>query len=163
MVSGRVVQINVSDGGVPKLPVTSARITRAGVEGDRQLDLRHHGGPERAVCVWSLDVIDALRAEGHPVAPGGAGENLTVAGLDWPAVQPGARLVLAGGVELEVTSFAAPCRSIQANFTGHEYERISDKRHAGSSRAYCRVLREGRVSVGEGVTLARTGEPPPGC
>jgi MOSC domain-containing protein YiiM len=155
--AARVVQINVSRGGVPKLPVPAARITRDGVEGDRQRDLRYHGGPERAVSVWSLEVIESLRAEGHPVVPGGAGENLTLTGLDWPAVRPGARLRLAGGVELEVTAFAPPCPIIRANFTGREFERISDKRHPGSSRVYCRVLREGQVSAGEGVVLVLAG------
>ena len=169
----RVVQINVSRGGVPKLPVPEARITREGVEGDRQLDRRYHGGPERAVSVWSLEVIDALAAEGHPVVPGGAGENLTVTGLDWPAVRPGARLRLAGGVELEVTAFAAPCNTIRANFSDGEFDRISDQRHPGSSRVYCRVLHEGRVKEGEGVVLVPAGAgtevsappsaPPPGC
>jgi MOSC domain-containing protein YiiM len=168
--AGRVVQINVSQGGVPKLPVPAARITRQGVEGDRQRDLRYHGGPERAVSVWSLEVIEALRAEGHPVVPGGAGENLTVSGLDWDAMRPGVRLRIgdaAAGVELEVTAFAAPCPIIRANFTAGSFDRISDKRHPGSSRVYCRVLREGRVAAGEGVSLrasgAGTGAPAPGC
>jgi MOSC domain-containing protein YiiM len=171
----RVVQINVSKGGVPKLPVPAARIRREGVEGDRQRDRRFHGGPERAVSAWSLEVIEALRAEGHPVAPGGAGENLTLSGLDWSAVRPGARLRFAGGVELEVMSFAAPCQTIRANFCEGEFERISDQRHPGSSRVYCRVLREGRVAVGEGIALVTAGgdtelrgasgscAPPPGC
>ena len=164
--TGRVVQINVSDGGVPKLPVPAARVTRGGVEGDRQRDRRYHGGPDRAVSVWSLEVIEALRAEGHPVVPGGAGENLTVSGLDWAAVRPGARLRIgdgAAGVELEVTAFAAPCPIIKGNFGGGDYERISDKRHPGSSRVYCRVLREGRIAAGEDVALRSSGAPAPGC
>ena len=172
--SGRVVQINVSNGGVPKRPVPAARVTRDGVEGDRQRDLRYHGGPERAVSVWSLEVIEALRAEGHPVVPGGAGENLTVAGLDWGAVRPGARLRIGGeadGVELEVTAFAAPCPIIRGNFTAGGFDRISDKSHPGSSRVYCRVLRAGRIAAGEGVALRAsgagaagdTGAPAPGC
>ena len=172
--SGRVVQINVSNGGVPKRPVPAARVTRDGVEGDRQRDLRYHGGPDRAVSVWSLEVIEALRAEGHPVVPGGAGENLTVAGLDWDAVRPGARLRIGGeadGVELEVTAFAAPCPIIRGNFTAGGFDRISDKHHPGSSRVYCRVLRAGRIAAGEGVALRAsgagapgdTGAPAPGC
>jgi MOSC domain-containing protein YiiM len=163
--SGRVVQINVSRGGVPKLPVPAARIAREGVEGDGQADRRHHGGPERAVSLWALEVIEALRGEGHPVEPGGAGENLTLSGLDWSAVRPGARLRLAGGVELEVTAFAAPCKTIEGCFAAGDFERISDKRHAGSSRVYCRVLHEGRVAPGEAVRLIEsvTGAPPAGC
>ena len=152
--SGRVVQINVSKGGVPKRPVPAAQVTRGGVAGDRQRDLRYHGGPERAVSCFALEVIERLAREGHPIAPGTTGENLTLAGLDWPRVRPGARLLFAGGVELEVTSFASPCGNIRGSFKGGEIERLSDKRHPGESRVYCRVLSEGEVRTGESVQLA---------
>ena len=64
-VKGRVVQINVSPGGVPKLPVASARVTLEGLEGDGHRDLEHHGGPERALCLFALEQIRALQAEGR--------------------------------------------------------------------------------------------------
>lgn len=66
---GRVAQINVSPGGVPKLPVASAQVTAQGLVGDRQKNLKYHGGPDRALCLWSLEVIETLLAEGHPIAP----------------------------------------------------------------------------------------------
>ena len=69
-VKGRVVQINISPGGVPKLPVAAARVTPDGLEGDGHRDLEHHGGPERALCLFSLEQIRALQAEGHAVTPG---------------------------------------------------------------------------------------------
>ena len=151
---GRIIQINVADGGVPKLPVPSARVSRGGVAGDRQRDLRYHGGPDRAVCCFALEVIERLRAEGHPIAPGTTGENLTLAGLDWTRVRESARLRFAGGVELEVTGFASPCGNIRGSFRDGQIERLSDKLHPGESRVYCRVLVEGDVSVGESVRLA---------
>src|SRR5438034_7213405 len=80
-----------------------ARITPLGLEGDAHRDLEHHGGPERAVCLFSLEAIRELQAEGHPMAPGALGENVTVEGLDWSAVVPGAILQLGGDVRLEVT------------------------------------------------------------
>ena len=49
-------QINVSDGGVPKRPVLEARVTKTGVEGDRQRNLNVHGGPDRAVCLFSHEL-----------------------------------------------------------------------------------------------------------
>ena len=152
--AGRVVRINISDGGVPKSPVERARVTRDGVGGDRQNDLEHHGGPDRAVSVFALEVIEALRAEGHPIAPGTAGENLTVEGLDWSGVGPGARLALEGGVELEVASFASPCSTIAGSFIAGASKRISQKLHPGESRVYCRVVREGEVREGEGIRVA---------
>jgi MOSC domain-containing protein YiiM len=85
---GHIHQISLSGGGVPKLPVNRRGGPR-GVVGDDQADKRHHGHPEQALCVWSLEVIEALRDEGHPIEPGFAGENITVAGLDWTLVVPG--------------------------------------------------------------------------
>ena len=68
--TGRVVRVNVNpDGGVPKFAVGQALVTTTGVAGDRQLDLKHHGGPTRAVSLFALERIEALRAEGHPIAP----------------------------------------------------------------------------------------------
>ena len=52
----KIVQINISDGGVPKLPVPEVMIESTGLVGDRQKNLKHHGGPDRAVCLWSLEL-----------------------------------------------------------------------------------------------------------
>jgi MOSC domain-containing protein YiiM len=156
LTSGRVLQINVSDGGVPKRPVLAGlavQVTRNGLRGDRQRDLRYHGGPDRAVSLFSIEVIARLAEEGHPIAPGTAGENLTLAGLDWAAVKPGCRLMFERGVALEVTAFAPPCPTIRHSFTAGHYERISDKRHPAESRVYCRVLNEGELRPGEGVVV----------
>lgn len=86
---GQIVQINLSDGGVPKQSVPSAQVETSGLVGDRQRNLKHHGGPDRAVCLWSAEIIQMLKEEGHPIAPGAAGENITVAGLDWQQLIPG--------------------------------------------------------------------------
>jgi MOSC domain-containing protein YiiM len=153
---GRIVQISVSPGGVPKLPVEAARITTDGVEGDAQRDREHHGGPDRAVCVYSMDAIRALVAEGHVVAPGTLGENVTVEGLDWSRVEPGARLRLGAGVLLEVTRYTSPCLNIKAAFVGGEFGRVSQKRHPGWSRVYTRVLREGTIRTGDPAALVTT-------
>src|SRR5688500_7063387 len=67
---GRIVSLHVSAGGVPKLAIPEARVTPAGIDGDRQRNLKHHGGPDRALCLYSLDLIEALQEEGHPVEPG---------------------------------------------------------------------------------------------
>ncbi|MDE3050208.1 MAG: MOSC domain-containing protein, partial [Nitrospirota bacterium] len=84
-----VHQINVSDGGVPKRPVREARVTERGLEGDRQRNLKVHGGPDRAVCLFSLELLERLQDEGHPIDAGSSGENLTLAGLEWELIRPG--------------------------------------------------------------------------
>lgn len=145
--------INVSNGGVPKLPRPSCFVSVSGLEGDRQRDLRHHGGPERAVCLYSLDLIQALQAEGHDITPGSIGENLTVEGVDWARMLPGARVEV-GPVVLELTDYAAPCSNIARSFQRRQYVRVNQKIHAGWSRLYARVLAEGTVSVGDTLRIA---------
>jgi MOSC domain-containing protein YiiM len=87
--TARLESINASRGGVPKRSMFEALITEAGVDGDRQRDLRFHGGPDRAIVLYSLDLIRALQREGHSITAGTAGENLTVSGLEWAAMAPG--------------------------------------------------------------------------
>lgn len=148
---GWVAQVSVNPaGGVPKRAVPSAELRAGGVEGDRQRNRRFHGGPSRAVSLFSLERIEALRDEGHPIEPGSAGENLTIGGLDWGELRVGDRLEV-GAALIEITGFAAPCETIAGSFAGERFTRISQKLHPGWSRLYARVLREGRVSVGDGV------------
>jgi MOSC domain-containing protein YiiM len=154
---GRLVSINVSPGGVPKAPTGEAAVSAAGVAGDLQRDLRYHGGPDRAVSLYSAERIAALRRAGHPIAAGTTGENLTVAGVEWDAVVPGARLRL-GEVLLEVTAFASPCSAIAGSFADGEFTRISQKLHAGWSRVYARVLAGGALRAGDPVELLAPGE-----
>ena len=154
MTSGRgtVVSINTSDGGVPKLPVGEARVTVNGLTGDRQRDRRYHGGPDRAVCLYSLEIIQALQAEGHSIGVGSAGENLTLSGVDWGLMVPGRR-VRAGEALLELTKYAHPCSNLVPYFRDGAFVRISQKVHPGSGRLYARVLEEGLVRPGDRVEV----------
>jgi MOSC domain-containing protein YiiM len=161
MIQGTIHSINVSNGGVPKSARASARITRDGVEGDRQRNLKHHGGPDRAVCIYSLERIEALRAEGHPIEPGSIGENLTITGWDWSMVGTGATIRI-GGVTLEVTVPAFPCQTIAASFAHGDSVRVSEKVHPGWSRWYCRVLVEGVVHEGAACTIGTSRAARPG-
>ena len=149
---GYLHSINASNGGVPKRARSSVHIRTSGLEGDAQRDLRHHGGVDRAVSLYSFDLIQALQAEGHPIAPGSAGENLTLAGVDWSAMSPGARIEI-GDVVLEVTQPASPCLNVAGSFRDGSIVRISDRKNPGWSRFYARVLKEGLVSTGDTVRL----------
>ena len=145
---GRIEAINTSAGGVPKNAVPSADVLVDRIEGDDHNDKDGHGGPDRAVCIFSKELIDALRAEGHPIFPGSTGENLTVSGLKWDEIVPGTQLEI-GPVRLEVTSYANPCKTIRESFTDGYFNRISQKLHPGWSRVYTRVLNPGQIQVGD--------------
>ena len=149
----RIFQINVSDGGVPKLPVRQAEVRSLGVAGDRQRDLKHHGGPERAVCLFSLERLLGLQAEGHPVFPGALGENVTVSGLDWEEVVPGRRFRLGENVILEVTRYTTPCDNLVESFKDGNFNRIHPDKFPGWARVYTRVLQEGTIRTGDRVLL----------
>ena len=147
--TGTILQVSVSDGGVPKHAVAQAQVDHNGVEGDRQRDLRYHGGPDRAVCLMAAERIAAWAAEGHPIAPGSAGENITTLGLDWAEVVPGTRLRLGESVTLEITDYAQPCKKNQAWFKDGNFNRMNQRLHPGSSRVYARVLVPGTVRTGD--------------
>jgi MOSC domain-containing protein YiiM len=152
-VNGRIVQINVSPGGVPKVGTPSARVSTDGLDGDGHRDHEHHGGPDRAVCLFSLEQIRALQAEGHPIVPGALGENVTLEGIEWTTVVPGCRLQLGDTVLLEVTRYTSPCLNIRPAFVHGEYSRVSEKRHPGWSRVYARVLTPGTITTGDPARL----------
>ena len=143
----------MSDGGVPKLPVDAAEIGVRGVIGDRQRNRKFHGAPWQALCLWSLEVIEELQAEGHPIEPGFAGENLTISGLDWAAMVPGVRLQIGPSVRAEVTAFAIPCKHNKPWFLDGDFLRMSNERHPGSSRIYTSVSVGGRVAPGDAVVV----------
>ena len=150
---GRIFQLNLSDGGVPKTRVEEAFVSEAGLAGDRQAHPKIHGGPKRALCLYSLELIEELQREGHSITPGSAGENITVRGLDWSAIRPGARLALGDEVLIEITSYTGPCNSIAASFIKGNFKRISQKKHPGYSRLYARVLNVGRLRAGDVVRV----------
>lgn len=154
--TGRIAQISLSDGGVPKLPVATAEVTALGLVGDRQQNLKYHGGRDRALCLWSLEVIETLQREGHPIAPGCTGENLTLAGLDWATLGPGALIHLGQAVQIAITDYAAPCRKNMRWFSDRRYSRMGQKHYPGSSRLYARVLQGGPLQTGDLVVVLPT-------
>jgi MOSC domain-containing protein YiiM len=157
LLMGVIFQLNRSDGGVPKLAVEEALVTETGLVGDRQAHTKIHGGPERAVCLFSLERIEELQREGHPITPGSTGENVTVKGLDWSELAPGVRLALGDEVVLEITSYTNPCNNIAASFIKRNYKRIAQKKHPGYSRLYARVISTGRLRVGQAVRVLESG------
>jgi MOSC domain-containing protein YiiM len=150
---GYIFQLNCSDGGVPKTPVSEAQLTPTGLACDRQAHPNIHGGPERALCLYSVERINELQSEGHPIFPGSIGENVTISGIDWNALKPGDRLALGDEVIIEITSYAGPCPTIAGSFAGGEFKRISEKKHPGTSRLYARVLQTGWLAVGQTVRV----------
>ena len=150
---GVIVQLSVSPGGLPKRAVPDARVGYLGLEGDAHRAREHHGGPDRAVCLFPIEAIRGLTAEGHTVVAGALGENVTTEGLDWAAIVPGVQLRLGEHVVLEITKYTSPCFNLASLFQSRDFGRVSQKRHPGWSRVYARVRAQGHVRPGDGIRI----------
>ena len=151
---GRVVQVNLSGGGVPKRAVDQARVGRLGLDGDAHHHDTVHGGPHRAVCLFATEAIERVRADGHVgVGPGAVGENLTTEGIELARLAVGARLQVGEQVVLEISGPADPCDVIKGAFTAGKSGRISILLHPDDSRMYARVLAEGEVRPGDAIRV----------
>jgi len=155
--TGIVVAVNVSPGGVPKLPISGAHIRALGLEGDaHRVAPPVHGGLDKAVCLLAVEAIERIRADGHQSFPGAYGENLTLAGIDWAALQEGDQLRIGGdGPLLELTAFAAPCQNQAQWFLEERIGRISARAYPEDARWYASVVEEGPVAPGDRVELIR--------
>ena len=146
--SGVVHQVSISAGGVPKLPIDGGYVGPLGLLEDGHAE-SFHGGADKALCVYSLEVIESIANDGHSLAPGAAGENVTVQGVDWNEVSPGTRWLIGAEVEIEVTHFTTPCVKNSRWFADGDISRINQQLHPGRSRVYARVLIEGVVRPGD--------------
>jgi MOSC domain-containing protein YiiM/GNAT superfamily N-acetyltransferase len=150
---GRVLQVNVSPGGVPKQPVERAWVGEFGVAGDRQRHDTVHGGPHRAVALLGIEAIERVQADGHPIYPGSTGENLTTTGIELAGLPVGTRLAIGGRLVLELSGPANPCNLIGGSFRGGKSGRISILTHPADSRMYARTLIEGEVRAGDPIRV----------
>jgi MOSC domain-containing protein YiiM len=153
--TGRVHQVNVSRGGVPKLPVAGTQVRRLGLDGDGHTEPEPiHGGELQAVSLYCVEAIARVAADGNQAFPGAYGENLTLEGIEWSTLGPGDRLAIgAGGLLVELTKYAAPCQTIAHWFVDRQIARISPKIHPEDARWYARVVVEGPVATGDTVEV----------
>jgi MOSC domain-containing protein YiiM len=140
--SAILTQVNISDGGMPKLPVLQAQVTRNGVAGDRQKHLQVHGGLNRAICIYSEELYQWLRDSGVNVSNGQIGENFTTRGLDLGSLKIGDRLQV-GGCVIEITKVRTPC--VQLTMWDPDLPYII----IGRSGWMAKVIEEGVVKPGD--------------
>lgn len=151
--SGRVVSVNVNEGGVPKLPVAEQWVGPMGLADDRHHEPEPiHGGVDQAVCLYSVEGIARVAADGHTAFPGAFGENLTLQGIEMDSLAEGDRLTIGDdGLVIEMTSNAGPCKTLARWFIDGRFARISPKTHPNDARWYARVINEGPVRPGDAV------------
>ncbi len=163
--SGRIVQVSVSQGGIPKRAVGEALCEARGLSGDIWAHPGVHGGPQQAVLLIAGEAIEQLAERGFAVYPGALGENLTTEGLDrrnWRAGQQ----YRVGGAIIEFTKLREPCATL--NVFGRDRDGIPMQKAIYDSAVklgdissdlwamsgfYARVLKHGVVRPGDGITL----------
>lgn len=145
---GILEQLNISPGGMPKTAILSARVSIDGVAGDWQKNRKYHGGPDRAICLFSVELYDELRRDGVDMQPGSVGENFTTRGIDLQKLHPGDRLKV-GACVVELTDIRVPCLSLK-QWQPHLPQLIQ-----GRSGWMAKVVTEGDVKPGDVVELLR--------
>ena len=160
--TGSIVQINISRGGLPKLPIPEGTVGPLGIEGDEHAHPKFHGGPFQALLLISAEVVDALRDDGFPLFYGALGENITTRGLDHREFRVGQQFRIGPEVWIELTKVRAPCYQLDAYGAGAMQKAIYDKQtkagdpasaHWGMSGMYASIIRPGSIRVGDAITL----------
>ena len=144
-----------------KTPVENqVELTATGLVGDGPADLKNHGGPDKAVNVYTLDHYPHWRSEfpDHTFEPGAFGENLTLTGVDESAVSIGDTFAVSGSTaSLTVTQPRQPCWKLARR---HGIKDLPQRFiETGFTGWYFAVAEPGQLSAGQ--TLTRISNPHP--
>jgi MOSC domain-containing protein YiiM len=161
--TGTIIQVSTSSGGLPKRAIREGYIAPLGIEGDLHAHPQIHGGPRKAILIIAAEVIDDLAARGYPVFYGDLGENLTTRGIRVRDLRPGDRL-RAGGATLELTSVRRPCSQLDvygAAIKDEIYDALVKagdpaSPHWGKSGFYASVIHPGPVGPGDVIAVVAT-------
>jgi MOSC domain-containing protein YiiM len=148
---GTIHQINISRGGIPKLPIPDANVTSRGIDGDSWAHPHIHGGPNQALLLISLEDLANLQRQGFKTPPGALGENLTISGMNMRDIRFGDRFH-AGEVLLEITKLRRPCQtldSISPDIQTELYDSVPGSAKWGKGGFYAKVLEPGAIRRGD--------------
>ncbi len=136
--------------GIFKRPVAALHAGYAGVDGDTVVDTRYHGGPDKAICCYSVAGYEHWRGVYPDVAwgPGTFGENLTFEGLDETSLHVGDCLRL-GDVVAQVSQPRGPCGKLAAKVGIRDFVKVCSDH--GATGWYLRVLQPGTIRPGDAI------------
>ncbi|TVX91995.1 MOSC domain-containing protein [Paenibacillus agilis] len=143
--------------GMMKFPVDHTIALRTlGFEGDGQADLRYHGGPEKAVCVYPIEHYTYWQQQWDFDLPISAfGENVTTRGLIEDDVHIG-DIYRIGTARVQVTQPRQPCFKLAARYNMANIPIWMQE--TGYTGYYWRVLEEGIVSPDDQIELIHMDE-----
>ena len=139
--------------GIFKQPVPGrVALRRLNLDGDRQADLRVHGGEYKAVYCYPVEHYAYWKKElpGRDLPFGVFGENFTTEGVLEDSVHLGDSFAV-GSAEVVVTQPRLPCYKLGVRFQSDDLV----KRFLASARTgfYLAVSREGEVGAGDEIHL----------
>jgi MOSC domain-containing protein YiiM len=122
------------------------------LQGDRQSDLRVHGGPYKAVYAYASEHYPywAAELEDTELPWGAFGENLTLAGLTEEEACIGDQFRM-GSAVLEITQPRMPCFKLNLRFDRSDM--VKRFWRSGFSGIYFGVVEEGELGAGDNVEL----------
>jgi len=124
------------------------------IEGDKQANLKYHGGPDKAICCFAAEHFgfwrDALGRTEEEFRFGAFGENFTLLGLTEDQVCIGDTFTV-GTTTVQVTQPRIPCVNLARKWESTEMPAEMIAR--GHSGYYLRVLTPGEVGAGDSMTL----------
>ena len=138
--------------GICKKPV-SGQVTLGalGFEGDGVGDTKNHGGPDKAICVYSLDHYPFWeKTLGIKVPAAAFGENLSVSNLKEDDVCIG-DIFLLGTAAVQISQPRQPCKTLAARYGRNDLAKLVV--NSGFTGFYFRVLQEGIVEMGTPLVL----------
>ena len=122
-------------------------VTQQGIEGDRQVDRKNHGGEDKAVYAYAVENYRFWEQDlGKALAYGQFGENLAVSGMTDELVHVG-DIFQMGQVEVQVTQPRVPCFKLGMRMEDNEF--VGRFHVSGRVGFYLRVLVEGKLSPGD--------------
>jgi MOSC domain-containing protein YiiM len=147
--------------GIFKKPVSgTVRVRLLNLDGDRQADLRVHGGPNKAVYAYTRENIEywRKRLSRDDLGPGTFGENLTVEHLLETEVAIGDEFEI-GTARFQVSQPRLPCFKLGIALGMPDFPKTFQRsRRTGF---YLRVLREGLITVGDEIRKFPTSDAEP--
>jgi MOSC domain-containing protein YiiM len=141
---GKVVSVNISDRkGEKKHNIGTCKVIKSfGLEDDA-----HGGFMHRQISLLSTASIQTMRDKGVDVGAGDFAENLTIDGIDLPALPVGTTLRIGGSLLVRVTQIGKECHT-RCNI----FKQVGDCVMPREG-IFVEVLNDGQVAVGDTIEV----------
>ena len=141
---GKVVSVNISDKkGEKKHNIGTCRVFKDfGLENDA-----HGGFMHRQISLLSTASIGKMREKGVDVGAGDFAENLTIEGIDLPALPVGTKMKIGSGLLVRVTQIGKECHT-RCNIFLQVGDCVMPR-----EGIFVEVLNDGEVAVGDEIEV----------